>query len=156
MYIIVSMDTERAASILALYELTGSVSETARQMGINKGTVSRALKRTGVPVPPPPDSLLNQKPREDWAAAWGAKERRGLEIVSERIENKETDTWDIMRWTGIASDKRYREEHPVAPPGNINVSVDQSQKVYIATNDALEALREARKQIDNPQIIEGS
>lgn len=116
------MTTDQAATILADYQLTGSLSQTARNLKLNKAIVHRALKKAGAVTQPEPESLRNTKDKTDWAAAWGMREQKGLEIVDKRLGLEPGDAGaasfrDLSIWTGIASDKRYREEHPESVHG---------------------------------------
>lgn len=135
------MTTDDAAKLLATYELTGSVSETARQLGKAKSTVSEHLKNARIVVQRHPE-LATELKEKNWAAAWGQREQKGLEIVDERITKSDTATWDIMRWTGIAADKRFREEHPETAKG---VYVDARHQTINVTENALIGLREAQR-----------
>ena len=101
------MTTEDAAILLATYQLTGSVSETARQLGIAKSTASVHLKRAGVqPVP----AFANKKEKTDYLKAWADSEGMTLKLIAEKAP--EARFRDLSIYAGIAADKRYREQHP--------------------------------------------
>ena len=106
------MTPDQAATLLATYALTGSVSETARQIGRAKSTVSEHLKRANVQRP---NVHPNAKTKTNWADAWGRREDTMLALIDEKAPDAKFR--DVAIFAGIAADKRYREEHPESVRG---------------------------------------
>lgn len=120
------MTPDKAAELLATYELTGGrVNETARQLGLAKSTVSEHLKKANI-IP----AGSRQSPRKiDWAKAWGSSESMTLTLIKEKAPAARFR--DLAIYAGIASDKRYREEHPESVRGvNINSGGGPVQVIF--------------------------
>ena len=114
------MTTKEAAIVLATYALTGSVRETARQLGRSPSDVSRKLKAAGAAVKPEPASFQGTKKGRkplniDWAAAFGSRNVTMLGIVDEKMHGFRPR--ELIGAIKIFDDARYREEHPESVRG---------------------------------------
>lgn len=114
------MTPDQAATLLATYQLTHSVSETARQIGVSKPTVSRHLKRAGVAVAAEPESLRLTKKRTgsgvNWVEAYSRRETALLDLVDQKMDDFRPR--ELIGATKIIGDARYREEHPESVRGD--------------------------------------
>ena len=118
------MTHDKAAELLATYELTGGrVRETARQLGLAPSTVSEHLKAAGL-------APRGVSPRKiNWTAAWGRRELKTLELIDKKAP--EASFRDLSIFSGIAADKRYREEHPESVRGGEGAQVIVPVQVVI-------------------------
>ena len=136
------MTPDQAADLLATLTLNGgAVRKTARQLGRSPGTVSKLAKKAGQAVAAA--SGNGNVKKRDYTELWGNAEElavtRGVDLLPV------SSLGQVAIFSGIAADKRYREEHPEFQ-GNRTL-IDQSQHVHIDTNAALEALILAQKQL---------
>lgn len=123
------MTTDQAAELLATYNLTGSVSETARQLGISKAHASVQLRRAGAVTKPEPQQFANKKQKTDWIAAYSQRETKLLDLVDAKMDDFRPR--ELIGAVKIIGDARYREEHPELQRGGEGAQVIVPVQVVI-------------------------
>ena len=131
---------KQAPEILAGLTLNGgAVRKTAKEFGVAPSTVTRTRQKAELGVSSL-SGIVQQEKKREYAKIWGNAEELGVSKGVELVGKAKTarNLPAVATFAGIASDKRYREEHPEFQGHGINI--DARKQTIIAADDLIRSL----------------